>query len=202
MNKQVLISIRPEHAINILNGSKTIELRKVVLKWVLEEVSKGNTVKFLMYCTKAEPTLQSFSDVLIELSPLTQKYILDKVWHGITTIYNGKVVASFEVIKIEDVYFNLTHWRFEANANGIDLTVDSCVTQTEIEKYFRLFNGSGKHYGYALHISNLNVFDKPKELSEFERHDVKYKHHSFGKTQAVVLPVKNAPQNMMTVWSN
>lgn len=26
MNKQVLISVRPENAVNILNGSKTIEL--------------------------------------------------------------------------------------------------------------------------------------------------------------------------------
>ena len=43
--KAILLSIRPEHALNILNGDKTLELRKRVPKdfkgWVYVYVTKG-----------------------------------------------------------------------------------------------------------------------------------------------------------------
>ena len=43
--KEIVISIRPEYALNILNGSKTLELRKSVPKgyvgWVYGYVTKG-----------------------------------------------------------------------------------------------------------------------------------------------------------------
>jgi len=45
MTKSLMISIRPEHAFNILNGKKTLELRKTVPKdykgWVYVYVTKG-----------------------------------------------------------------------------------------------------------------------------------------------------------------
>ena len=43
--KALLLSVRPEHAIKILNGEKTLELRKGVPKgfegWVYVYVTKG-----------------------------------------------------------------------------------------------------------------------------------------------------------------
>src|SRR5690554_6528277 len=45
MNKQIMISIQPQHAVNILNGKKTLELRTWIPKeyvgWVYAYVTKG-----------------------------------------------------------------------------------------------------------------------------------------------------------------
>lgn len=38
---------------------------------------------------------------------------------------------------------------------------------TDIYKYI------GEQYGYAWHISNLKIYDEPKELSEFYKKDFK-----------------------------
>lgn len=49
MTKSLMISIQPKHLVNILNGNKTLELRKTVPKdfkgWVY------------IYCTKGKPKL-------------------------------------------------------------------------------------------------------------------------------------------------
>ena len=46
--KAILLSINPEHALNILNGKKTLELRKRVPKgfigWVYVYVTKGKII--------------------------------------------------------------------------------------------------------------------------------------------------------------
>ena len=48
----ILLSVRPEHALNILNGTKTLELRKTIPHdfkgWVYVCVRKGNLIYGLM----------------------------------------------------------------------------------------------------------------------------------------------------------
>ena len=45
MNKELMISMKPEHAVNILNGKKTLELRTWIPRgyvgWVYVYVTKG-----------------------------------------------------------------------------------------------------------------------------------------------------------------
>ena len=111
MNQQILMSIRPQHLVNILNGKKTIELRKQFPSdfrgWVY------------CYCTKTKPyiTQQSKSQFTIRESK------------DFTNLINGKVVCRF--------------W------------VGNEVSEELYEKF------------YAIHISKLKIFDKPKELGEF-----------------------------------
>lgn len=206
MTKYCLISIRPQPAFNILNGDKTIEFRKVVLKWVLEEISKGNTVKFLLY--------ETFG---------TQKYVTEELWgdkypdwYGYEIYKNGKrlitegrgqVVASFDVSKIEDVKLDLIDksgydedkqvWFETPSLRGYKLEVMSCVSQDEMEKYFT------NEVGYAIHISNLKVFDTPKELSEFQNYYPKIQDTPewaiTSSWQILHGPLERAPKNMMIV---
>lgn len=172
MNKQVLISIRPEHTVNVLNGSKTIEFRKVVLKWVLEELAKENTVKFLMYVTKGNELLLKLKQVDFKTWEETGDIFYDVIKHKYLSsgvyqynpyeILNGKVVASFDVSKIEVGY-------------GL----------------------------YALHISNINIFDKPKELSDYYYFKNKWVYSGMDcppYVDEVKVNVTKGLRNMMTVW--
>ena len=68
----------------------------------------------------------------------------------------GKVVAKFTLNKVEEI----------TNRYCKGMLIDSCLTNYELNNYL------GNCIGYAWHISNLVIFDKPKELSEFQ-HKVK-----------------------------
>jgi predicted transcriptional regulator len=194
MNKQVLIPIRPEHAVNILNGKKTIELRKVVLKWVLEEIKKGNTVIFNMYVTRGKPYYEYID------WENGEKSFYEEIRNVYEWNINGKVVASFEVSKIEGVKLELIDrsgydedkqvWFETPNLRGDELEVMSYVSQDEMEKYFT------NEVGYALYISNLKIFDTPKELIELT--GITF----YGGVFETLKYVTKTPKNMMTVFGN
>ena len=65
MTKSYIISIQPQHAVNILNGIKTYEVRKVVLKEILEALDRGETVEMYMYVTKGKPYLNRYNDKML-----------------------------------------------------------------------------------------------------------------------------------------
>lgn len=72
----------------------------------------------------------------------------DAFYLGCSPRLNGKVVAKFTLNKISD-------------SDKTNCCVGSCLTYDEIMRYTK-----GKKF-YAWHIDNLEIFDKPKELSEF-----------------------------------
>lgn len=51
---------------------------------------------------------------------------------------------------------------FEGSSKGNEILAATCLTQDEMFDYI----GAG-NYGYGWHISDLKIYDKPKELSEF-----------------------------------
>jgi len=150
--KAVLMSIRPQHLVNILNGYKTLELRKTIPKdfkgWVY------------CYCTKSKPYYEP------RINGITKQKMWnihnDFIYH---TDLNGKVVARFwfdDCIKLdyEDTYSDEFYWR-NSIISGKELEKATCLSQYDIVDY-----GKNKPL-YAWHIKNLEIFDKPKELSEF-----------------------------------
>lgn len=50
--KSILLSIKPEYALNILNGSKTLELRKSIPKDIDEIIKQQGGIWVYMYVTK------------------------------------------------------------------------------------------------------------------------------------------------------
>lgn len=139
MNKSILISIRPEWVEKILNGEKTIEIRKTMPKCDLP-------VDVYIYCC--------ISNVPFSILPK------GKNW-GEGYLASGKVVAKFTLNKIErfDVpypaYFNDVREQLQHIVDG------SCIKLMPL--HFYLENKSG----YAWHIDNLEIFDKPLELHNF-----------------------------------
>lgn len=70
----------------------------------------------------------------------------------------GKVVAEFTCDKVTNLFSNSRFWLDE------DYVLQTCLSAAEIRKYA---NGANGLYGW--HISNLKIYDTPKELSKFSR---------------------------------
>src|SRR5690554_5554637 len=154
MNKSLMISIQPKHLVNILNGYKTLELRKTVPKdfkgWVY------------IYCTKSKPYYEP------RINGITNQKMWnihnDFIYH---TDLNGKVVARFwfdEYTKIDNdvlvTIANETEWSSEETDTN-ELLKNACISIYDALEYSK-----GKDL-YAWHIKKLEMFDTPLSLSAF-----------------------------------
>lgn len=149
MSKAVLISIRPKWCEKIVLGEKTIEVRKTRPK--LE-----TPFKVYIYCTSGRP------DLNIPISPerLMQDYLDTGSMQSLNCpLGNGKVIGEFVCDRIDTILP-------ENEPYGIYNIDDDYVFQTCLE-YGALWNyGNGKTL-YGWRISNLKIYDEPKELGEF-----------------------------------
>lgn len=89
--KAILISIKPEWVCKILNGEKTIEVRKTAPKCELP-------IEVYIYCTKGKLNLWLPYDFGIYKT--SQPYLSDKPLYEIDDKMNGKVVAKFTLRKV------------------------------------------------------------------------------------------------------
>ena len=147
MMKSVLIAIRPQGVEKIAKGEKTIEVRKTAPQEV--------PFKAYIYCSK-------------------EKKQDDIIWAGAfgdRGKWNGHVIGEFICDKVEMVNAKCSDY-------GIDLfyhdcLTNGCLTEREIEKYFNVPEDRDlramKGNGYVWNISDLKIYDKPRELSEFSR---------------------------------
>lgn len=160
MNKpKILISIHPEWCEKIFNGEKTVEVRRTRPK--IEP-----PFEVLVYCTRGKPFLYK--------NPNNGELFLDNNGGYRGGDYEdryltGKVIGSF----VCDEVYDLFSWGLGvgcANKDGDLLAADriikkTCLTAGQIVDYLK--NGKGTFEGYGWHITELKLFDKPMELSEF-----------------------------------
>ena len=168
--KAILMSIRPQWVEKILNGEKTIEVRKRFPKdyvgWVY------------IYCTMNGGCIAKSKN----------KYVYYQ--KGYTT-RSGKVVARFWCDKVEDyVYGHKWSWENGAPMWGADnsyekILKDMCLTDDELKTYVDDLCFS------AIHITKLEIFDKPKEIYEMKR----LKHFGIRNKCEMLVPITSAPQN-------
>lgn len=161
--KSILISIKPEWVCKILNGEKTIEVRKTAPKCELP-------IDVYIYCTKGQEELYEAFKPLGRKAPYQTKPKNQHLTGGILKEgfhLNGKVVAKFTLSKV-DWFCTRDFWgEYKEGVISVSDSTDpatvrkSCVPQQEIDEYTK-----GKP-AYAWHISNLEIFDEPKELEEF-----------------------------------
>lgn len=155
--KSVLISIRPEWCEKIVNGKVTIEVRK--------SAPKEFPFKAYIYCTKAKSKWQysdyegayvnSKDEIVYAQQHIIGEFICDKIYPIKAERYDG---GSTECSR-KTVFTLLPAEEHNALLNATQLTN---------EEIFAYLGGEGK-WGYAWHISDLKIYDKPKELSEFYR---------------------------------
>lgn len=164
--KNALISIKPEHAINILKGTKTIELRKLVPRWIFDELANNKSVVFNIYVTKGGKPLQRVIDYRLFSESIITYNLLDykpnELFDGaFWDIFNGKVVASFEVHRIEEIR------AYSCNKTGLSFNNFLEALQLSKQQYYDYLGDYG--HGYAVYISNLKVFIEPKSLNDYYR---------------------------------
>lgn len=140
--KSVMLSIRPKWCEKIVGGEKTIEVRKTKPK--LE-----TPFKCYIYCTSGRP------DLNIPISPerLMQDYLDTGSMQSLNCpLGNGKVIGEFTCDRIYELA--------PINHAPNDVEKQACLTREEIVNYL-------KGTGYGWHISDLLIYDQPRELSEF-----------------------------------
>ena len=181
MSKAVLISIKPEWCELIANGNKTIEVRKTKPK--LE-----TPFKVYIYSTKPKNKndlglcLDKGMFGTLKKVGLLYKRNYETAKHLNMQILSGKVIGEFVCDKITELA--------PINRSPDDVEERACLTRREIVRYL-------KGRGYAWLISDLVIYDKPKELSEFARHDNTYD-NAFGgafEDRAKNTPIKRPPQS-------
>lgn len=137
MSNAVLISIRPEWVEKILSGEKTLEVRKTCPK--LE-----TPFKVYIYCTNPKNIMLWNARSYI--------YADDHSHNAFDRCWNGSVVGEF-------ICNNITEDTMGENCDI--LCVNGCMGLDQIKSY----GGNKKLYGW--HISDLKIYETPKELPEF-----------------------------------
>lgn len=144
MMKSVLIAIRPQWVEKIASGQKTIEVRKtapqeVPFKCYIYESRNGG--HRCKHCNE--------KDSCYSYAPKN------------VGCYNGsgKVIGWFICDKVDEYPYDY--------CDGVDID-DDTILETAIDREDINIYAKGKTL-YGLHISDLKIYDKPKELSEFSR---------------------------------
>ena len=169
MSKCVLLSIRPQWCELIANGKKTIEVRKTRPK--LE-----TPFKCYIYCTIG-------GDALCPPHMNSPKWDIHRQGNGtakgrkMTAIErdksdyrfaNGKVIGEFVCDKMYGGYYSICPHDppvFEeiGTLNRPNVMGETCLSAIELNDYL------DGETGYGWHISALQIYDKPRELSEFTK---------------------------------
>ena len=191
--KSVLISIRPKWCDLIASGEKTIEVRKT-------RPHLETPFKCYIYCTKPKMVTKYVfkpEDYPEYMRP--EKTVFCKVPDASSPFCsevngNGKVIGEFVCNCITGLKADNGIQTYYNRQNG------TCLSDAEIIKY-----ASGKKV-YYWHISDLKIYDKPKELGNFWKADkgpyatesgCTYKHHCFraGQTQRCGETLTRPPQS-------
>ena len=149
--KSVLISIQPKWCQLIAEGKKTIEVRKTRPKM-------NTPFKCYIYCTKSNKEfLQSRNNILFYCE---NRDFIGGHGVGFYQRLNGKVIGEFVCDKVQ---MSLVGYNEKGCPSYWDMLDGSCLTPNELVCY------GGWKILYGWHISDLVIYDRPKELSEFYR---------------------------------
>lgn len=150
--KSVLISIKTKWCEPIANCVKTIEVRK-------SRPNIETPFKCFIYCTNDRK-------IILDRSETDKIYLNVNIYRNIPMGLNGKVIGEFICDKIYDLFpFGMGTGieLFDELVSPEKFCKESCLTEQEICNYI------GEKDGYGWHISDLKIYDKPKELSEFRK---------------------------------
>ncbi len=161
--KSILQSIKPQYCELIASGKKTVEVRKTRPKLDVP-------FKAYIYCTKDKLLTKSHNNGNIYLSENKYKSALEKA--GNVTL-SGKVIGEYVCDEITEY----TYFEYASHLISEDELFSTGITFNELLKY------GNKKPLYLWHISDLVIYDKPKELSVsvkygFEQDYAEWEHYS------------------------
>lgn len=158
MAKAVLLSIRPEWVEKIVNGRKTVEIRK-------SHPRIPTLFKCFIYCAK-DPRKKFWTGP-------RYSYIDDHSHNAFDICGSGKVIGEFVCSRINPIqkrgvndnfdycYLSINEWGNDDIETEIRDIKASLIPKDNLNAY-----GEKSHKLYAWHISKLQIYDKPRELGE------------------------------------
>lgn len=163
--KSILQSIKPQYCELIASGKKTIEVRKTRPKLDVP-------FKVYIYETKTGYVSRSKeNDILVPIKYLGKvigEYVCDEIieyeteFHPSNDLFQGIWKTVYDEDIEDTINFIETSNDYD-NPNDCDMCRKSCLSFDDIRNYV----GYGDRKFYAWHISNLKIYDKPKELYDF-----------------------------------
>ncbi len=157
--KSVLLSIQPVWCEKIASGEKTVEVRK-------NKPKLDTPFKAYIYCTKPKTS----RDVGLCLDGKKVGFIYPANYgyamkHDIPVL-SGKVIGEFVCDRIK--WIGQTNLVVKEDAE--EALAGTCLTRKDIFEYLGLPREKGDdryRECYGWHISDLVIYDEPKELGEF-----------------------------------
>lgn len=150
MSSAVLLSIQPKWCEMIVNGKKTIEVRKTRPKldppfkcYIYETLGRKHTFRYIANFEYDKNGMVVDSD----------REIVNTHYDGC-----GKVIGKF---LCDEICMGKAATQEEAASLYNDIAEQSCMSEYEFASYW-----NGKDL-YAWHISDLLIYGKPREMGEF-----------------------------------
>ena len=162
--KSVLLSIKPKYCELIAGGIKTIEVRKTKPKF-------DTPFRCYIYETKTKDYYSVFHEST--MGKVIGEFICSEITEFESEFWDDETYERIQkIIKDCDRYFEFGEYEYETVTTNEDekyrenwLCKQSCVSWEEMRKYV----GVGIKEFYGWHISDLKIYDKPKELKEFRQ---------------------------------
>jgi predicted transcriptional regulator len=160
MNKAVMLSIRPKWCEKIANSEKTIEVRKTKPKM-------ETPFKCYIYCTVE---MAGYDALWVPDAPTREKYSFMAMSAYLENPKgankgNGKVIGEFTCDRIYELetkaHGGSYYVKGEDQPTTNDVARQSCLTLKDMHEYLK------SKVGYGWHISDLRIYDAPRELSKF-----------------------------------
>ena len=142
MSKAVLLSIRPDWVKKIASGDKTVEVRKT-------RPRIDTPFKCYIYCTQASP-----------YNPCVSLHYRRQNSTAYDSFFTARVIGEFVCDRME---------RFDVPFPAYMNLVDTRMLKAACLSYQEAHNYLGHKSGYGWHISDLKIYEKPKELEEFSK---------------------------------
>ena len=164
--KSVLMSVRPKWCELIASGRKTIEVRKTKPKLQVP-------FKVYVYCTKPSKAYQTICGCICINTDELYRLPNNEIKYGSSVelmccnnydkdnFLNGKVIGEFVCDDIDTISVH-NETLYCVNNSQANKLQQMCLSIEKIKKYLGQSN-----LGYNWHISDLKIYDKPKELKEF-----------------------------------
>lgn len=160
--KAIMISDHAKWCAKIMNGDKTVEVRKgtALYKAIQKLIKQYGYADIYVYCTKGKSLI--YTDGTDGKGDYVDYKYYESYKDDKNDIGSGKVLFKFRCYKVEEIntsdgkYWTVDYI-FEESLKRV-----SCLTHRELDNYLQY------GLGCAIHISDLEIFDKPKELWEFQ----------------------------------
>lgn len=194
----IMISGKPRWTALIMNGDKIDEIRKNknLYKAVQKLIDKYGYADIYWYCSKDKSLI--YTDGTDGKGDYVDWQYYESYKGDKNDIGSGKVVFKFRCYKVEEIaprIYSVCQYPYTTTLDDYDLLETSCLEVDELESYL------GNKTGYAIHISDLQIFNKPKELDEFWVCRDTYGRPTDGRSEDTYLDtLAGAPQNWCYIF--